>query len=115
MVYTMEHKMKLWNDSFIAIKNGTKTVEMRLNDEKRRMIQNDDIIVFHNTLTGEELRASVVGVKTYKDFYELYDHYDKISIGYESHQAKNPADMYDYYSKEQIETYGALAIEIKLI
>jgi len=29
------HRMKLWNDSFEAIKDGWKTIEMRLNDEKR--------------------------------------------------------------------------------
>lgn len=31
----MIHKMKLWNDSFIAIKSGSKTIEIRLNDEKK--------------------------------------------------------------------------------
>ena len=33
------HKMNLWNDSFIAIKEGWKTIEMRLNDEKRSKIK----------------------------------------------------------------------------
>ena len=32
----MIHKMNLWNDSFIAIKEGWKTIEMRQNDDKRR-------------------------------------------------------------------------------
>ena len=31
----MTHKMNLWDDSFIKIKNKTKTIEMRLCDEKR--------------------------------------------------------------------------------
>ena len=30
------HKMNLWNDSFKAIKDGWKTIEMRLKDEKER-------------------------------------------------------------------------------
>ena len=30
------HKMNLWNNSFIAIKEVRKTIEMRLNDNKRR-------------------------------------------------------------------------------
>ena len=29
------HKMNLWNDYFGAIKDGWKTIEMRLNDGKR--------------------------------------------------------------------------------
>ena len=47
----MIHKMNLWNDSFIAIKEGWKTIEMRLNDDKRRKIQTGDIIEFTNTST----------------------------------------------------------------
>ena len=35
----MLHKMKLQEDPFERIKNGTKTVEFRLYDEKRRTIQ----------------------------------------------------------------------------
>lgn len=49
------HKMNLWNDSFIAIKEGGKTIEMRLNDDKRRKIQTGDIIEFTNTFTLETM------------------------------------------------------------
>ena len=38
------HKMNLWNDYFIAIKEGQKTIEMRLNDDKSRKIQTGHII-----------------------------------------------------------------------
>ena len=38
--FEMIHKMNLWNDSFIAIKEGWKTIEMRLNDDKRRKDSN---------------------------------------------------------------------------
>ena len=34
----MTHYMNLWDDSFPAIRDGWKTVEMRLNDEKRSII-----------------------------------------------------------------------------
>lgn len=30
------HEMRLHNEPFVLIKNGTKTIELRLNDEKRR-------------------------------------------------------------------------------
>ena len=33
----MEHKMKLKDKPFNSIKNGTKTIELRLYDEKRRI------------------------------------------------------------------------------
>ena len=37
-------RMNLWNDSFEAIKDGWKTIEMRLNDEKRSQIKIGDEI-----------------------------------------------------------------------
>lgn len=38
--------MKLWDNSFKAIKEGWKTTEMRLNDEKRSLIKINDKIEF---------------------------------------------------------------------
>ena len=55
----MTHYMNLWDDSFQAIKEGWKTIEMRLNDEKRSMIKVDDIIEFTNTSTQEKLSSKV--------------------------------------------------------
>lgn len=38
------HYMRLEEDSFQAIKEGRKTIEMRLNDEKRSLIKEGDSI-----------------------------------------------------------------------
>ena len=42
----MKHKMKLNNDPFNSIKNGFKTIELRLYDEKRQRIKIGDKIEF---------------------------------------------------------------------
>lgn len=111
----MEHRMNLWNDSFLSIKSGIKTVEMRLNDEKRSLVKMGDIIFFSNVDTNEEMRVEVLETKVYKDFFELYKHYDMVEIGYDEGELADPWDMYQYYSKEKIDKYGALAIKVKLI
>ncbi|MBO7085536.1 MAG: HEPN domain-containing protein, partial [Bacilli bacterium] len=49
------HDMKLYDDAFNLIKNKTKTIEMRLNDKKRKLLKKGDFIRFTNTLTGEKL------------------------------------------------------------
>ena len=36
----MRHEMKLNNTPFVAIKNKTKTIELRLNDDKNKIILN---------------------------------------------------------------------------
>ncbi|MGM9859063.1 MAG: ASCH domain-containing protein [Bacilli bacterium] len=108
-------EMKLWNDSFISIKKRFKTIEMRLNDEKRKLINIGDVIEFINTSTNEVLKAKVINIYKYKDFYELYANHNKISIGYEEHEIADPKDMLQYYKQEDINKYGVLGIEIGII
>ena len=107
--------MKLWNDSFEAIKNKTKTIEMRLNDEKRSNIKIGDIIEFTNTMTLEKLKVKVDNIYKYANFEELYKHHDKISIGYKEEEIADPNDMLMYYKKEDVEKYGVLGIGLKFL
>jgi len=111
----IKHEMSLWNNPFQSIKNGLKTVEMRLNDEKRNSIKSGDAIIFTNKDTKETIEAVVMKVDAYSDFHELYKHCNKMDIGYGENETANPDDMLLYYSQEQIQKYGALAIAIKLI
>lgn len=100
---------------FEAIKNGRKTVEMRLNDERRKGIMPGDHIKFTHTKTGEELIVQVIERKAYPSFCELYRAYDKVSIGYNEDEPADPSDMLEYYTEEKINEYGALALKIKII
>lgn len=54
------HEMRLNNGPFELIKNGTKTIEIRLNDEKRSLINEGDIIEFENRITKEKLKTKVI-------------------------------------------------------
>lgn len=109
----MTHNMKLHKEPFDMIKAGTKTVELRLYDEKRRAIFSGDEIVFTNTKTGQTLKREVIAVRVFPDFHELYKNFDKVSMGYLPHETADPADMEAYYSREEILKYGVVAIEIK--
>lgn len=108
----MTHKMNLWNNAFLTIKNKTKTIEMRLFDEKRSLISIGDTIEFTNTTTDEVIECTVINLYKYEDFHELYKHHDKISIGYNKNETANPDDMLAYYSTENIKKNGVLGIEI---
>lgn len=110
----MEHRMKLWHDSFVKIKEGTKTIEMRLFDEKRAAISVGDTIVFEDVSDGACLECTVVSLYRYPSFAELYAHNDKVSIGYGKDEKADPADMLTYYSEEDIRKYGALGIEVRV-
>ena len=49
----MLHNMKLNASPFEKIKNGTKTIELRLNDEKRQQVKTGDFIEFSCIGNGE--------------------------------------------------------------
>lgn len=108
------HKMKLQNKPFTMIKDGIKTIEMRLYDEKRSKININDKIEFTNALTDEKMLVRVVNIYKYKSFEELYQNHDKKSIGYKEDEQANPKDMSMYYSDEDISKYGVVGIEIKI-
>lgn len=109
----MKYEMKLDNEPFKAIKNGTKTLELRLNDEKRKLLTVGDYIEFTNRVTNEKLLVEVIDLFKYNSFEELYKHFNKIEMGYSINEEANPKDMENYYSKEEQEKYGVPGIKIK--
>ena len=109
----MKHEMKLNNEPFECIKNGTKTIELRLNDEKRKLLTVGDYIEFTNRVTNEKLLVEVIDLFKYNSFEELYKHFNKIEMGYSINEEANPKDMENYYSKEEQEKYGVLGIKLK--
>lgn len=75
---------------------------MRLNDEKRNLIKIGDEIEFTNVKTNELLICKVTNLFMYKNFDEVYNNHNKISIGYKENENANPDDMLMHYSKEDI-------------
>lgn len=111
----MTHKMNLQDSPLQMIKDKTQTIELRLYDEKRQKIKEGDIICFDNDHTDEIIKAKVKKLHIYKNFHELYKHFNKVSMGYREDETANPEDMEEYYSKEKIEKYGVVGIEIEVV
>ena len=109
------HNMKLKDIPFQAIKAGTKTIEMRLHDDKRRKVEVGDIIEFTHMDTKEKLSVCVLALHVYPSFEDLYNKFDKISLGYMPHEIALYTDMEQYYLSTEIEKYGVVGIEIQLI
>ena len=71
--------MKLQEDPFERIKNGTKTVEFRLYDEKRQTIQIGDEIEFSKLPElQEKLLVKVIDLYKEKSFEKLFK---KVFVG----------------------------------
>lgn len=110
-----KHILNLYSDAFNLIKQGIKTIELRLNDEKRQKIYISDYIQFINLDNKEILEVKVKNIYKYKNFKDLYKDFDKVSIGYKKDEIANYKDMEQYYTIEDIEKYGVVAIEIELL
>ena len=111
----MIHKMNLNDEPFNSIKKGFKTIEMRLYDEKRRLINIGNIIEFNNRTSNEKIYVKVIQLHIFNNFKELYESFDKVLLGYKEYDIASPNDMNIYYSKEEQDKYGVVGIEIKLI
>ena len=110
----MKHKMHLVDTPYKLIESGEKTIELRVNDEKRRLIKPGDSIIFINRSTSETLETKVENVYKFDSFKELYKNFDKKCMGYLEGEDANPEDMEQHYSKEEQEKYGVVAIEISV-
>lgn len=109
------HNMNLNNGPFNRIKMGQKTIELRLNDEKRQLLKENDLIEFTNRETLDVIMVEVVRLYKYSNFEELYKHFNKIAMGYDKEDIANPKDMEKYYSKEEQDKYGVIGIEIRVL
>lgn len=113
----MKHNMCLNAQPFNMIKQGIKTIELRLYDDKRKMIRVGDEIEFTNSTDPDlSLCCRVIALHTFSSFEELYNALPLLKCGYTINDIStaSPSDMDLYYSKEKQTTYGVIGIEIEL-
>lgn len=69
MIIMQIHEMKLQEKHYNYILNGTKRIELRLNDSKRSIIKVGDIIIFkkHPDMK-ESISCKVIDLLKYKNF-----------------------------------------------
>ena len=111
----MEYVLHLRERPFQSIKNKTKTIEMRLFDEKRQQYQVGDILIFEHNDTLERIYTKIIALHRYNHFEDLYNKFDKVSLGYNEDETASASDMLDYYPIEEQNKFGVLGIEIKVL
>ena len=108
------HEMRLHPEPFALIKAGTKTVEMRLYDEKRRLMNIGDHIEFSLRPNGvDQLRAEIVSLDVFNSFKEAFNNYPPAQYG--SEHSDEWQLMYKYYSPQEEVRYGVVGVRIKKI
>ena len=113
----MHHEMHLNEIPFRRIQSGSKRVELRLNDEKRQLLQAGDVITFiSRTQSAEKIEARIIELTQAPDFANLLTQLSPSCLGLtvaEFHDTPNR--MQQYYSSDDLRRYGVVAIRFELV
>lgn len=114
----MNHNMKLNARSFEQISKGLKIYEIRLNDEKRSNIKVGDLITFSKLPElKKNIVVNVLDIVRSNNFEELFTKFSPVLAGWPKNSKPKQCskDMLKYYSLEEQNKYGVLAIKLKII
>ena len=107
-------EMKLRTDPFNRICSGEKTIEYRLHDEKRSLLNKGDYIRFTEMVAGERtVLVEVIDIFTAPSFVALEQRLLEIALLAKG--SFSPGGMRKYYSVEDEEKYGVIGIRIKAV
>ena len=110
--------MHLTKENMNLIEGGKKTLEIRLLDEKRQTMKIGDEIVFTEIEEPDRLVKVIITDLIIKPtFEELFTAIDLKSAGWSENTSVEKAcqDMRQYYSEEEEQKFGVLAIKINLV
>lgn len=109
------HEMKLSDLPFQATCSGKKTIEIRLNDDRRASLNIGDLILFQNDRLGT-IKTRIISIKKYKCMSDLISAEDFLKTGgiYQNTDSWIEA-INTYYSISNQNKHGLLSIEIALI
>jgi ASC-1-like (ASCH) protein len=109
------HKLKLNPVSFEQIKEGSKKIEVRLYDEKRRKIKLGDSIEFSKEPDmTDKIRTEVVGLLRYRTFSDLVKDYPSSWFGSEDEKCLLEK-IYSFYTHKSEDQFGVIGIRVRII
>ena len=109
-----QHTMHLQPVFFDLIKDGQKTIELRLWDEKRSLIRPGDEIIFIKDKSEETIATTVNNMVIAKDFESLFDIIDIRKTGFKTKEiALNTIEQFCGKTKQQ--QTGVVGIGISLL
>lgn len=113
----MEHRMRLADEYFDLMKKGKKKIEVKLNDEKRQLINIGDIIYFEKVGNpNKKIKVRVLDLNRFKSFEELMNNYDITDYAKEDDTKEKLIEILNgFYSNEEQEKYGVLAIRVEVL
>lgn len=108
--------MCLHSKNFEYIKNGTKRIELRLNDEKRKSICIGDYIEFKDLNTDDKILVRVIALLNYEKLEDLIsDHKIEVLINKDFTKDELINMFNNIYSIEKQKEYNILGIKFEIV
>ena len=109
--------MKLREIYFDKIKSGEKIYEIRLFDDKRRLIKVGDEIIFRKEPDlSQTLKTTVKDLIVFKSFKDMLSFLSADEIGFKGFSKEKIESVYhSFYTTKDELNYGVLAIEIEVL
>ena len=108
------HTMKVQTKYYNLLKNGIKTIELRLWDEKRQQIKIGDKITFSDLSNPDDtFVAEVITLYHASSFSELCNIIQPTQAGFSTKQELLDC-LQEFYTPEAQRKYGVVGIEIKI-
>ena len=111
------HTLKLQEEYYNYILYGTKRIEIRLNDEKRKLLKKGDIISFYKEpLLNESFSAKIIDLIYFNTFEEIFEKFP-IEILADKSVSKTHllASLNKFYPLEKQKQFGVCCIKVELL
>lgn len=106
------HTLAVQPEIYQKILNRIKTIEIRLNDEKRRILKvGDPLIIQKEPDRHENLRTTIIDLITANSFKELLKVVKVEDCGFDSEQ-EYVETLRKFYAEESEKHYGVVGIKI---
>ena len=101
---------------FTFIKEGKKTVEGRLNKGQFAELHVNDIVIWFNKDSTEEIKTRIIEINLYPSFRNMLEK-ERLENVLPSKTSLDDGEKvyYQYYSPEDEKKFGVLAIKLQLI
>lgn len=111
---TFIHTMNVVTLAFDKIADGSKTIELRLFDAKRRTIKVNDKVKFVCKERQATIVATVKAMYVFDNFESLYQALPLDKCGYSEDELATASakDMLQYYTQNDIDYYGVVGIQL---
>ena len=109
------HTSRLQEKYYNLLKSGVKTIEIRINDEKRRTFREKNLIKFSNRSNPEDtFTAEIIKLHFAKDFEELCKTISPQQVGFDTTEELIEV-LEEFYSLEEQKLFGVVGIEMKVV